>query len=376
MGKISRRTLLRGAVATGVGVALTDKMGIGTVFATGFPIIIDGEITDIQGITKDGVTTVQLRQLAENLNCKVDFIDRKIIITTNKTKDKDSLKITALIENNSKTNKDLKEEFGFCAYIENGEDKIIFDTGQTGEFLNNAQKLDIDLSNVNALVLSHAHYDHCGGVLKYFDIFGSEGKTLYMKNSFFNYSDKKYYHDAVGQKLDFTDGTPGYFSVGIDFNEKDLEERNVMIEYLDTDSIRIGDNITLYGNFTPSNDSKMVVKKDGQYAIDAFEEEVTLAIDTNEGLVIISGCSHNGILNMVNTIQEKTGKEVYAVIGGFHLLDATEEKIQNTIDRFKELGIEKIGLSHCTGPKAIQMFLEQMPSQTFIFETGSVFEAE
>jgi len=57
-------------------------------------------------------------------------------------------------------------------------------------------------------------------------------------------------------------------------------------------------------------------------------------------------------------------------------LDATDEKIQNTIDRFKELDIERIGLSHCTGSKAIQMFLEQMPSQTFIFETGSVFEVE
>jgi len=291
-------------------------IGIGTVFATSFPIIIDGEVTDIEGITEDGVTTVQLRRLAESLNCKVDFIDRKIIITTNKTKDKDSLRITALAENNSEKNEDLKEEFGFCAYIENGENKIIFDTGKAGEFLNNAQKLDIDLGEANALVLSHAHYDHCGGILKYFDAFGPKGKTLYIKNGFFDYSDKKYYHDAAGQKLDFTDGTPGHFFVGIDFNEEALEERDVMVEYLDTDSIRIGNNVTLYGNFTPSNDPKMVVKKDDRYVTDAFEEEVTLAIDTDEGLVIISGCSHNGILNMVNTIQEKTGKEVYAVIGG------------------------------------------------------------
>lgn len=352
-------------------------MGIGTVFATNYyPIIIDGEVSDIEGITKNGITTIPLRQLAESLNCKVEFIDSKIIITSDKANAKDSLKITALAENNSEEHEDLNKEFGFSVHIENGEDKMIFDTAKAGEFLNNAQKLNIDLDETNALVLSHAHYDHCGGVLNYFDTFGAEGRTLYVKNSFFDYSDNKYYHDAVGQKLDFTDGTPGYFYVGIDFYEKDLEERNVMIEYLDANSMRIGSNITLYGNFTPSNDSKMVVKKNNQYVVDAFEEEAALAIDTNEGLVIVSGCSHNGILNIVNTIEEETGKKVYAVIGGFHLLDASEEKIQNTIDRFKELDIEKIGLSHCTGPKATQMFLEQMPSETFIFETGSVFEVE
>jgi len=351
--------------------------GIGTVFAVNFyPIIIDGQVSDIEGVTENGITTVPLRKLAESLGCKVDFIDKKIIITTNKDSVKKGLRITALAENNNEEHKDLNKEFGFAVYIENGEDKIIFDTAKAGEFLSNAEKLNIDLGEANAVVLSHAHYDHCGGLLRYFDTFGAEGKTLYVKNSFFDYSDSKYYHDTVGQKLDFTDGTPGYFYVGIDFNEKDLEERNVMIEYLDTDSVRIGKNIILYGNFTPSNDPKMVVKEGDQYYIDAFEEEVALAIDTNKGLVIVSGCSHNGILNIVNTIEEKTGKKVYAVIGGFHLLDASEEKIQDTIDRFKELGIEKIGLSHCTGPKATQMFLEQMPNETFIFETGSVFEIE
>lgn len=350
-------------------------IGVGTVFAdNSYPIILDGKTTNIDGVTKDGITTVPLRQLAESLDCKVEFKDGRIIITSNKAGVLDSLKITTLAENSNEEHENLNNEFGFSVYIENGEDKIIFDTAKAGEFLINAQKLNIDLSEADALVLSHAHYDHCGGVLKYFDSFNPEGKKLYVKDSFFDFSDNKYYHDTVGQKFDFTDGTPGYFSVGIDFDEKDLKERNVMVEYLDTNSMHIGKNITLFGNFTPSNDPKMVVKNNNQYEIDTFDEEIALVIDTEEGLVIISGCSHNGILNIVNTIQEKTGEKVYAVIGGFHLLDASEEKIQDTIDRFKELDIEKIGLSHCTGPKATKMFLEQMPSQTFVNETGTVFE--
>ena len=131
------------------------------------------------------------------------------------------------------------------------------------------------------------------------------------------------------------------------------------MEYINADRMRIGKNVTLYGNFhLSSNDEmapNMLVKDNGQYKLDDFDEEVALAIDTNKGLVIVSGCSHTGILNIVNSIQERSGKKVYAVIGGFHLLDASEEKIQSTIDRFKELG-EEIGLSHCTGPKATQMF--------------------
>ena len=282
-------------------------IGIGTVFATSFPIIIDGEVTDIEGITEDGVTTVQLRRLAESLNCKVDFIDRKIIITTNKTKDKDSLRITALAENNSEKNEDLKEEFGFCAYIENGENKIIFDTGKAGEFLNNAQKLDIDLGEANALVLSHAHYDHCGGILKYFDAFGPKGKTLYIKNGFFDYSDKNTTMMLLA-KTDFTDGTIGILS-GLTLMKRRWK-KEMRVEYLDTDSIRIGNNVTLYGNFTPSNDPKNGGKKDDRYVTDAFEEEVTQLLILDEGLVIISGCSHNGILNMVNTIQEKQERSI------------------------------------------------------------------
>lgn len=354
-------------------------LGTAPIFAANFyPIILDGKNVNIEGVTKDGVTTVPLRKLAESLGFTVQFKDGKILIASNKVSAKESLKITTLAENNNKNHENLKNEFGFSVYIENGDDKIIFDTAKAGEFLNNAQKLDIDLSQANAIVLSHAHYDHCGGVMKFFDTYGSNGKILYVKDNFFDLADNKYYHDPVGQKFDFTDGTPGYFPVGIDFSQEDLKAKNVVVEYIDADTMRIGGNVTIFGNFVPSKSDvmapNMLEKNNGQYEVDDFDEEVALTIKTDKGLVIVSGCSHTGILNIVNTIQERTGEKVYAVIGGFHLLDASEEKVQSTIDRFKELGIAKIGLSHCTGPKATKMFLEQMPDQTFLNETGSVFE--
>ena len=348
--------------------------------ATSFPIFLDGKQLTIDGVTEDGVTTVKLRQFAETVGFDVDFKDGKILLTSNKEESKKGLKITTLAENKNDNHQNLMNEFGFSVYIKNSDDQIIFDTAKNGGFLANAKTLNIDLSKADSIVLSHAHYDHCGGVMPYFNTYDPSGKILYVKDSFFDLADNKYYYDSVGQKFDFTDGTPGYFPVGINFSEADLKAKNVAVEYINTDRMRIGENITLFGNFALSENDvmapNMLEQDNGQYKLDDFDEEVALAIDTDKGLVIVTGCSHTGILNIVNSIQERTGKKVYAVIGGFHLLDATEEKIQSTIDRFKELGVEKIGLSHCTGPKATQMFKEQMPDRVFINETGSVFEVK
>jgi 7,8-dihydropterin-6-yl-methyl-4-(beta-D-ribofuranosyl)aminobenzene 5'-phosphate synthase len=349
--------------------------------ATSFPIYLDGKQLTVDSVTEDGITTIKLRQFAETLGFDVDFKDGKILLTSNKKEEpKESLKITTLAENKNDDHPHLMNEFGFSAYIEYGDDRIIFDTSKEGGFLTNAKTLNIDLGKADALVLSHAHYDHCGGVIPYFNAYDPSGKILYVKDCFFDLADNKYYHDPIGQKFDFTDGTPGYFPVGINFSKADLKAKNVTVEYINADRMRIGKNVTLYGNFhLSSNDEmapNMLVKDNGQYKLYDFDEEVALAIDTNKGLVIVSGCSHTGILNIVNSIQERSGKKVYAVIGGFHLLDASEEKIQSTIDRFKELGVEEIGLSHCTGPKATQMFQEQMPDRVFINETGSIFEVK
>jgi 7,8-dihydropterin-6-yl-methyl-4-(beta-D-ribofuranosyl)aminobenzene 5'-phosphate synthase len=145
---------------------------------------------------------------------------------------------------------------------------------------------------------------------------------------------------------------------------------------LDKNATTIADGITVYGNFTRTPlDPKMLIKtNDGKFVVDDFDEEIAVAIDTSKGLVIVTGCSHTGIVNIVNAIQERSHKKVYAVIGGFHLLDATDKQIQDCIDRFKGLGIQHLGLSHCTGMKAKNMFLQQLPDSSFVNSTGSVFE--
>ena len=350
-------------------LALSLAVGAKTVY----PIWINGEKTELAGDTTAGVTTIGLRALAEALGFEVNFVDSSIQIT-----EPDQVKITTLTENNNGDNPDTSAEFGFSVLIETEKDKILFDTGKAGQLLANGKTLGVDLSDCTKLVLSHSHYDHCGGLIPYFQEYGAENKTLFLKNSFFNNADSKYYYDAVGQKFDFTDGTKGYFPVGIDFDEQDLLDLGVAIEYIDTTCMKVADGVTIYGNFDRDKNFELAPNmldrlENGEYVVDDFDEEVAVAVETSKGLVIVSGCSHNGILNIVNTIEKRSGEKVYAVIGGFHLLDADEATIQATIDRFQELGVQRIGLSHCTGAKATQMFLEQMPEQTFVNSTGHVY---
>ena len=372
---MKRRTRIGAMI---LAIVMVATLAVSAIAGHYYPIYINGVKSDVKGDTVNGVTTVGLRALAEKLGFNVDF-DYKT--NTIQIEEKNQLKLTTLAENNNGENTDLTKEFGFSVLIETKNDKILFDTAKAGMFMENAAKMNLDVADVNKIVLSHTHYDHCGGLLPYFDKYGAQDKTLFIKNTFFDYADERYYHDTVGKKFDFSDGTIGYFPVGIDFTEEDLLKRNVAIEYLDTNAIKIADGVTMYGRFDQNPEfalaPSMVEKlEDGTYRYDNFDEEVALAIETTKGLVIVSGCSHTGILNIVNNIEARSGQKVYAVIGGFHLLDATEADIQKTIDRFKTLGIEHIGLSHCTGPLATQMFREQMPEATFINATGSVYEVK
>lgn len=288
----------------------------------------------------------------------------------------DRLRIITLSDNVNTGHTDVEAEFGLSVLIQKGDTQLLFDTGKGGKFVDNARKMNVDLNTVKSILLSHAHYDHCGGLMRYLNEFGAEGRTLYIKDCFFEGAKDKCYDDAIGVKLDFTNGTPGYFGVGIDFTAEQLTEKGLKINYLTENMMKIADGITAYGSFTRVPlDPKMQVKVDDtHFWVDNFDEELAVAIDTSKGLVIITGCSHTGVVNIVKEIQQRSGKNVYAVIGGYHLLDSTEKQIQDCINLFKKLGIKHLGLAHCIGPVARKMFLEQLPELTYINSAGSVFE--
>lgn len=271
------------------------------------------------------------------------------------------MKITTLIENEAGDNKELKNEFGLSLFIEDEDISLIFDTGKSGNFIFNAQKLHIPLNEIKHVVLSHSHFDHTGGIRKLLDNFNSNF-TLHISKTFFEEK-----HRITGVIHEF---------LGNNFNEKYVLSKGIKINYIDSDEFRLSKNITLFTNFKSLNNFEVPAryyfrKIYDDYILDNMDDELVLGIDTSKGLLIVCGCSHIGIANIVENIKCRTKKKIYGIIGGLHLSKASDERIEKVLQYFDECNIEFFGVSHCTGEKVTKILKEN--KKNFIYNnTGNI----
>jgi len=239
-----------------------------------------------------------------------------------------NLRITTLIEDNPSINLNLYNEHGLSLYIEVDETKILFDTGKSGDFIKNAEKLDVDLNNLKYVILSHGHYDHSGGFEKLVNKVKTPYKVIVGKG-FFN---KKYKFIEEGT----------YKYIGNSFSEEFVNENNIPIKYVKEDIYYITENIMIFTNFKKHNDFEVIsgkfkIKQAENFVLDNFSDEIVLGVKTDKGFMVILGCSHIGIVNILETIIERTGIPIYGVIGGTHLIEADELRIIKTIDFLKKI---------------------------------------
>lgn len=277
-----------------------------------------------------------------------------------------SIKITTLIEDSKKEKSELIREHGLSIYINTPRCNIIFDTGSSGNFIKNAEKLNVDLQETNYMILSHAHYDHCGGVRSFIENIKCYPE-LYISQYFFENSNKF----KIGKERE-------YKYLGIDFDEKYLIDNGIPINYVSKDILEIEPNIFLVTNFKQDNKFEeftpnMVIKKGEGYILDNFKEEMALVINTYKGLVVLVGCSHIGIANILSTISKRLNKKIYAVLGGTHLVKSDENRIKKTIDALNGLNIDIIGVSHCTG-EFFTTKLKELNNKFFLNDTGNILE--
>ncbi|MDF2568393.1 MAG: metallo-beta-lactamase family protein [Oscillospiraceae bacterium] len=212
--------------------------------------------------------------------------------------------IRALAENTSISEK-YGSEHGLSLYIETNKHKLLFDTGRSGLFIENAEKMGIDLSVVDTAFISHGHYDHGGGLSSFLKI---------------NQKSAVYIHErAFGEYYSKRPAGPTY--IGLD---KDLQDNERIV--FTKDYLQIDDELSLFSGIQnkelPSHSNKaLLMKKKDDFIEDTFVHEQNLIISENGKTVLIAGCAHNGIVNIAERFFEITGQYADVVIGGFHLFN-------------------------------------------------------
>lgn len=252
------------------------------------------------------------------------------------------MKLTTLIENHA-SRRDLKAEHGLSFLIEDGNHRILFDAGNSGAVWDNGKKLGILPETITCAVLSHSHYDHAGGIME--GISRGLSCPLVVGDGFF---EEKY---RISDQSAYT-----YTYLGCGFSrgeaEKSFEKIQVCQELL-----QLSPNCWAAGRFKQRNlweelSKRFVKQKDGQMIPDSFEDEICLVLrlPDQKSIGIVVGCSHPGIINILETIMERFPERRLAfVAGGIHLKDRDEEYQRKTLDELYRLGAENLYVNHCSG---------------------------
>ena len=251
------------------------------------------------------------------------------------------MKITILNEN-TVYRQGLLAEHGLSVLIEERNRRFLMDTGQSDVFLKNAEALGVDLEDLDGILLSHGHYDHCGG-MEYLD--KSRGlPPVYIQKSAF---EKKY----SGTQKDTEEIAPGFWLIGNIPYRTDFEERPAGFWIRDE---RCADAV---------------------WRADEMEDEQILAVCTEKGLCLFMGCSHRGVINCVLRAKEVLpDMPVYSVFAGMHLGKAGTGRIKGTIESLRRMDIPLLFPVHCTGKRAAGMMASAFPDTCILAETGQVLE--
>ncbi|MGB8690269.1 MAG: MBL fold metallo-hydrolase [Microcoleus sp.] len=268
---------------------------------------------------------------------------------------KTSFVLTVLVENTA-SGRGILGEHGLSYLIETGESRILFDTGQGLVLKHNAKQLGISLQNLDAVVLSHGHYDHAGGLMIVLDECNLTKLFLHPSALQPKFSNR----GEIGSPIQDRETLENKFSQLI-WTDKPTEIISVV--YV-TGSIP---------RLHPLEDTGGYFWQDSQHdKVDLLLDNQALFIDSPEGLVVVLGCAHAGVINTLNYITQLTEKEkIYAVIGGMHLLNASSDRLQATAETLTKYDVQIIGANHCTGMTAIAFLWHQLAGKCIICPVGT-----
>lgn len=268
--------------------------------------------------------------------------------------------IQTLVENRS-DKPELGEEHGLSLYIETQRHKILFDTGGSKLFAENARKMGVNLATVDIVILSHGHYDHGGGIGTFLAL--NQTAKIYMQKNAFQ---KHFSHSIFSQQK----------YIGLD-QELLPNTRFVFVE----GGIVIDEDLELFSHITGkrfplSGNQDLYMESNGELNQDDFSHEQNLIITERDKILLVAGCAHKGIVNIVDQFFQDNKKMPDMVIGGFHLYNsaAKRDEAPSTVAKIGQALAEtkvQYFTGHCTGMKSYEQLKGILGDKLGYISTGS-----
>jgi len=273
------------------------------------------------------------------------------------------LSITVLVENTT-PGRALLGEHGLAVHIQDGSHSVLFDTGQSGSaLLANAKRLGVNLDRVSALVLSHGHYDHTGGLSAFLSM--SRDVDVFL------------HPDALTPSFKCMADQPPK-PIGIPAHCAEALQSASCRVICSPDAISITERISTTGQIPRETDFEDV---GGPFFLDSdctvpdsIESDQALWIRSDEGLIVILGCAHAGVVNTLHHVAALSGEHrIHAVIGGMHLGSASAERLQITAKVLRQYNVRLLSPCHCTGKMAQEFFSQEFAAEYAPCRVGSLF---
>jgi 7,8-dihydropterin-6-yl-methyl-4-(beta-D-ribofuranosyl)aminobenzene 5'-phosphate synthase len=277
------------------------------------------------------------------------------------------LKVTVLAENTVDVSFMITGEHGLAMFIEDGDERVLFDTGQGLGIINNSSFFGVDLGSTTKIVLSHGHYDHTKGLKPVLDAIG--GREIICHPAAF---EPKYFKGKrFGQEMEIM--------IGLPYSREDLEQSGAKITF-NKGPHKVTGNITATGEVPLTNgfeglEKDLSIKVGDVAQPDPFLDDQSLVVKTDKGVSVITGCAHRGLVNTMDYAAKLTGTgEFYAVLGGTHLFASGEERMKKTVEALRKYNTKIIGTCHCTGMKGMARLMTEFKDRFLPFNVGSSVE--
>lgn len=269
-----------------------------------------------------------------------------------------TVKLSLIVDN--KSTNELACEHGYSLHIQTPDCKLLLDTGQSDLLFPNASAMGIDLEQLDGIILSHGHYDHSGGL-----------GTLLQKNP----NVQIYLHpDATQERFSINSFRAKQIHIQEDVKTAILHHPQTAVHRIEKPT-SIGDTLWVTGFIPRVTDFE---DTGGPFFLDAqgkksddIHDDMAVWIKTKKGLVICLGCCHAGLINTLKYITAISGEQViHTIIGGMHLLHATEKRLDKTIEQLKKISPQRIIACHCSGDSAVSYLKQRLPFEVSTGHAG------